>query len=341
MKERLYLFLGLFFATIPAFAVDPTGGAATAALISAGVSALSSIFGGVSAGRARRQAERRERAAAANRMALEANRVDPPDFGADFENPAANLQVATQANLMAAEQADISLASTLDTLRATGASAGGATALARAAAQSKRGVSAQIEKQEAANAQLRAQGELQAAKIRQNAQVRSYQATLARENQALNRAASLESSFSQQAAAYGAQSSRMIGQAVGAVGTFAAYGGFGAEGPFAKSQQPPRNFSESGALGSGIGVDFTTKSSDFNTDFNKQFNDQDLYGNFISNRAEEYINTAPNFGSLPPGQQNVIDMVGNIPTNPYAGMGITDEAYNSLAPILNTPIRIN
>ena len=327
MKERLYLFLGLFFVTIPAFAIEP----GTAMLIGAGVSALTSAFGGIGAGRARRQAERRERAAAANRMALEANRVDPPDFGTDFENPAANLQVATQANLMAAEQADISLASTLDTLRATGASAGGATALARAAAQSKRGVSAQIEKQEAANAQLRAQGELQAAKIRQNAQVRSYQATLARENQALNRAASLESSANQQAAAYGAQSSRMIGQAVGAVGTFAAFGGFGEKGPFAKSQQDP--------LPSGAGVDLT--SGDFTSDFNKQFGDQDLYGNFISNRAEEYINTAPNFGSLPPGQQNVMDMVGSIPTNPYAGMGITDEVYNSLAPILNTPIRIN
>jgi len=238
MKERLYLFLGLFFVTIPAFAELATG---TAMLISAGVSALTSAFGGIGAGRARRQAERRERAAAANRMALEANRVDPPDFGADFENPAANLQVATQANLMAAEQADISLASTLDTLRATGASAGGATALARAAAQSKRGVSAQIEKQEAENAKLRAQGELQAAKIRQTAQVRSYQATLARENQALNRAASLESSANQQAAAYGAQSSRMIGQAVGAVGTFASFGGFGEKGPFATDSQGVRN----------------------------------------------------------------------------------------------------
>ena len=320
MKERLYLFLGLFFVTIPAFAVVEPG---TAMLISAGVSALTSAFGGIGAGRARRQAERRERAAAANRMALEANRVDPPDFGADFENPAANLQVATQANLMAAEQADISLASTLDTLRATGASAGGATALARAAAQSKRGVSAQIEKQEAANAQLRAQGELQAAKIRQTAQVRSYQATLARENQALNRAASLESSANQQAAAYGAQSSRMIGQAVGAVGTFAAYGGFGAEGPFAKSQQdtPP--------VENTLGEDQVIAKKD------------ELYKNYISDRAEEYINTAPNFGSLPPGQQNVMDMVGNIPTNPYAGMGITNEVYESLAPILNTPIRIN
>ena len=36
-----------------------------------------------------------------------------------------------------------------------------------------------------------------------------------------------------------------------------------------------------------------------------------------------------------------IRMLSNIPTNPYAGMGITDEVYDSLAPILNTPIRIN
>ena len=229
MKERLYLFLGLFFITIPTFA----DAGATAMLISAGVSALSSIFGGVSAGRARRQAERRERAAAANRMALEANRADIPDFGADFENPAANLQVATRAAEIQAEQADISLASTLDTLRATGASAGGATALARAAAQSKRNVSASIQQQEARNAQMRAQGELQAARIRQNAEIRNYQATLAREMQQLNRQASMQSSASQQAAAYGAQSSQMIGQAVGALGTFAAFGGFGAEGPFA------------------------------------------------------------------------------------------------------------
>jgi hypothetical protein len=44
--------------------------------------------------------------------------------------------------------------------------------------------------------------------------------------QQLNRQASLESSANQQAAAYGAQSSQMIGQAVGAIGSFAAAGGF-------------------------------------------------------------------------------------------------------------------
>ena len=57
------------------------------------------------------------------------------------------------------EQTDIALANTLDTLQATGASAGGATALAQAAKQSKKEVSANIEQQEAQNEKLAAQGE--------------------------------------------------------------------------------------------------------------------------------------------------------------------------------------
>ena len=224
MKERLYLFLGLFFVTIPAFAgIEP----ATALLISAGVNALSGIFGGVSAGAARRRAERREAAAAARRRVLEANRQDIPDFAADIVNPYANLQIATRGAEMRAEQADISLASTLDTLRATGASAGGATALARAAAQSKRQVAATIEQQEARNAQLRAQGELQAAQLRQRGQIYSAQMQEARDLQGLDREASLESSFSQQAAAYGAQSTQMLGQAAGAITSIGLGGALG------------------------------------------------------------------------------------------------------------------
>ena len=74
-------------------------------------------------------------------------------------NPFANLGVATQAAQIEIEEADIALANTLDTLRATGASAGGATALAQAALQSKKGVSASIEQQEAANEKARAQGQ--------------------------------------------------------------------------------------------------------------------------------------------------------------------------------------
>ncbi len=74
-------------------------------------------------------------------------------------NPYANLGVATQAAEMQAEQTDIALANTLDAMMTTGAGAGGATALAQAAAQSKRGISASIESQEAANNKLRAEGQ--------------------------------------------------------------------------------------------------------------------------------------------------------------------------------------
>jgi hypothetical protein len=83
------------------------------------------------------------------------------DLSSQITNPFVNLGVATQAAKMQAEEVDISLANTLDTLRATGASAGGATALAQAALQSKKGVSATIEQQEADNEKLKAQGAAQ------------------------------------------------------------------------------------------------------------------------------------------------------------------------------------
>jgi len=81
------------------------------------------------------------------------------DLSSQLSNPFESLGVATKAAEIQIEQADISLANTLDTLRATGASAGGATALAQAALQSKKGVAASIEQQEAQNEKLRAQGE--------------------------------------------------------------------------------------------------------------------------------------------------------------------------------------
>tara|TARA_R100001463_G_scaffold83623_1_gene138155 strand:+ start:501 stop:1436 length:936 start_codon:yes stop_codon:yes gene_type:complete len=74
-------------------------------------------------------------------------------------NPYADLSVATQAAEFEAEEADIALANTLDMLASTGSSAGGATALAQAALQSKRGISASIQQQEQANQTLAAKGE--------------------------------------------------------------------------------------------------------------------------------------------------------------------------------------
>jgi len=99
------------------------------------------------------------------------------NLSGQMSNPMANLGVATQAAEMQAEEADIALANTLDTIRATGAGAGGATALAQAALQSKKGVAASIEAQEAQNEQLRAQGEqdLQRRKIAEEQRIQGIQ----------------------------------------------------------------------------------------------------------------------------------------------------------------------
>jgi hypothetical protein len=81
-------------------------------------------------------------------------------------NPYAQLQVSTQAADLQAQQTDQALANTLSTIRATGSSAGGATAIAQAALQSKLGISATIEQQESRNTQLRAEGQQQIEQIK-------------------------------------------------------------------------------------------------------------------------------------------------------------------------------
>ena len=77
----------------------------------------------------------------------------------DLNNPYANLTVATEAFKMQAEQADQALANSLDVMMETGQAAGGATALAQAALQSKRGIAASINAQEAQNNKMRAEGQ--------------------------------------------------------------------------------------------------------------------------------------------------------------------------------------
>ncbi len=97
------------------------------------------------------------------------------DLSGQMSNPFASLGVATQAAEIQIEEADIALANTLDTLRATGASAGGATALAQAALQSKKGVAASIEQQEARNEEMKARGEqaLQQQKVSEQQRLQS------------------------------------------------------------------------------------------------------------------------------------------------------------------------
>jgi len=134
---------------------------------------LGGILGGASAKRAARKAAQEAKRLQGKLNFLENNRqaiINPYesiqdlssmaiDRSSQMTNAYANLSVATQAAEMQIEQADISLANTLDTLMQTGSGAGGATALAQAALQSKKEVSASIEQQEVANEKLRAQGE--------------------------------------------------------------------------------------------------------------------------------------------------------------------------------------
>ena len=161
--------------------------------IAAGVAAAAAVGGtvaGISGANKQRRAAERDKARAQREIdSLKKSRqtiINPyastvdlssmaKDLSGQMSNPFANLGVATQAAEIKIEEADIALANTLDTLRATGASAGGATALAQAALQSKKGVAASIEQQEARNEEMKARGEqaLQQQKVSEQQRLQS------------------------------------------------------------------------------------------------------------------------------------------------------------------------
>ena len=177
---------------------------ATVAIVGAGLQLLGGIFGGGAAKKRERAAAREKQKLQRKLTNLENNRQDitnpyagvsdlsglAMDLSSNLTNPFENLSVATKAAEMQVEEADISLANTLDTIRATGASAGGATALAQAALQSKKGVSASIEQQEANNERLKAQGEqqLQRMKMQEGARIQGIQIAEGGRTQALDAA---------------------------------------------------------------------------------------------------------------------------------------------------------
>ena len=161
-------------------------GIVTAAIIGGVGSIASGVFGSRAAKKAAREAAKRRARLQAKLDQLEANRQDiinpyegVKDLTSMISNPMAQLSVATQAAGIEIEEADIALANTLDTMRATGASAGGATALANAALRSKRGVAASIEQQEKSNEDKRAAGEQMAQQQRISEQQRMQQADVA------------------------------------------------------------------------------------------------------------------------------------------------------------------
>tara|TARA_R100000700_G_C3179187_1_gene155429 strand:+ start:3321 stop:4073 length:753 start_codon:yes stop_codon:yes gene_type:complete len=97
-----------------------------------------------------------------NRQAIINPYEEIKDLSGQITNPFENMGVATNAARTQAEEADIALANTLDTMRETGMGAGGATALAQAALRSKKGISDNIQQQEAQVQKIRAEGEAQA-----------------------------------------------------------------------------------------------------------------------------------------------------------------------------------
>lgn len=213
---------------------------AIGAIIGAASSAIGGIIGGIGARKAARKAARQARSYQRKLDTLVANRqdiLDPTESITDrsniITNPFANLQVATQAAEFQAEEADLSLANTLDTMRATGAGAGGATALAQAALRSKRGISASIEQQQAANEKMRAQGAQQATQMRlaeggrvdaatMRGEMFAFQAAEQRQFRDEDRYAGLADRYSMQAAQARSQARQSFGQAIGAIGGLAA-----------------------------------------------------------------------------------------------------------------------
>jgi|TARA_R110000822_G_scaffold209163_1_gene345114 hypothetical protein len=158
----------------------------TALAIGAAAAVASTAVGVAGANKQRRSAQRNKSKADREIESLKKSRqsiINPyagaknlsglaKDTSLGLGNPFASLGVATSAAEIQIEEADIALANTLDTLRATGASAGGATALAQAALQSKKGVAANIEQQEARNEELKARGQQQLDQIKMSEQQR-------------------------------------------------------------------------------------------------------------------------------------------------------------------------
>jgi hypothetical protein len=122
-------------------------GGNTAAIIGGAVNVGAGIATLVGAKQQKEDAEGEAKIKKEALESLQKSRQDIVNPYANITNQYANLGVATQAAEFQAEEADIALANTLDTLRASGFGSGGATALAMAAAKSKKEVSASIESQ--------------------------------------------------------------------------------------------------------------------------------------------------------------------------------------------------
>ena len=157
----------------------------TTLAIGAAVGGITSMVGAqVQKNEAKKQMDAEAKKANDAKTALEEIEKNGQEVINPYENMAnefENLGVATQASKFAAEEADIALANTLDTIMQTGGGAGGATALARAALESKRGISADIQKQEKANNDARAEGANQVQQLKAQGEAYKFETQEARD----------------------------------------------------------------------------------------------------------------------------------------------------------------
>jgi len=158
---------------------------ATTLAIGAAIGGITSMVGAqVQKNEAKRQMEAEAKKANDAKTALEELEKNRQEVINPYENMAnefENLGVATQASKFQAEEADIALANTLDTIMQTGGGSGGATALARAALESKRGISADIQKQEKANNDARAEGANQVQQLKAQGEAYKFETQEARD----------------------------------------------------------------------------------------------------------------------------------------------------------------
>lgn len=216
-------------------------------------------------------------------------------------NPYENLSVATQANQIKMEETDKALANTLDTLRAQGASAGGATALAQAALRSKAGIAADIEKQEVFNERLKAQGEIMV----QNAEMQ-------RRGQQMDYEQSKADQLRMEQFAYGERAADMAG-ALGSLGLQAARG-LGSSNQQGQSQVRrdqsliDSQIATGNQVTSGVDVDALTRiqpqsiEEEINLDTDLDEQDQPVFeevGNMGAVTGNQATSTFPGKGMMP------------------------------------------
>jgi hypothetical protein len=169
------------------------------------------VYSAIQAKDAEKQAREDKEAEEARMEALRANRQAITNPMAGLTNEAEKIGVATEAARFQAEEADMALANTLDTIMATGAGAGGATALAQAALRSKQGISADIQRQELTNKQNVAATQMKINEQKAQGEKWAWEEQEQRDMMELDRTQNLMDKYEAQEFAYQAQKMEAIG----------------------------------------------------------------------------------------------------------------------------------